>query len=428
MSNFLAIATVTASLRHALGPEVAAAVPGATVTTMRPDAPSAANPEARVNFYLYQVTPNAAWRNADLPTRRADGQLAQRAQVALDLHYLLTFYGDEGRLEPQRLLGSVVRTLHARPLLTRQSIRTTLSDPTFSFLADSNLADAVELVKFTPTALALEELSKLWSVFLQTPYTLSVAYQGTVILIEAEDTPQVAPPVRARNLYAVPFRQPVIEQILSQAGRDQPVLAEQPILSGYTLVIVGQRLMDDVTHVIIGGIETAPAPENVSDTQIRVPLPAGLQAGVQGVQVVQQLSMGTPPAPHRGVESNVAAFVLHPTVTATATHVSSRTVNGTSLVTDDITVTFDPPVGKSQRVIALLNEINPPPDRPPRAYSFRAPLRSQPTDPDQATSLTIRATDVVAGNYLVRVQVDGAESPLQVDANGRYAQPQVTLT
>ena len=29
-------------------------------------------------YFLYQVMPNAAYRNADLPTRRANGQLVQR--------------------------------------------------------------------------------------------------------------------------------------------------------------------------------------------------------------------------------------------------------------------------------------------------------------------------------------------------------------
>ena len=87
--------------------------------------------------------------------------------MALDLHYLLSFHGDEAKLEPQRLLGSVARTLHAHPVLTREMIQDTLQDPLFGFLAGSDLADQVEPVKFTPSFLSLEELSKLWSVFLR---------------------------------------------------------------------------------------------------------------------------------------------------------------------------------------------------------------------------------------------------------------------
>src|SRR5215208_4441545 len=139
MSNYLAIATVTATLSRALTAAVGADVPGAAVTTLRPDDSTNGTPDTGVNVYLYQVTPNATWRNADLPTRREDGQLVQRPQVALDLQYLLSFYGNEVQLEPQRLLGSVVRTLHTRPVLTRQMIRGTVSD--VIFLTNSNLAE-----------------------------------------------------------------------------------------------------------------------------------------------------------------------------------------------------------------------------------------------------------------------------------------------
>jgi hypothetical protein len=229
-------------------------------------------------------------------------------------------------------------------------------------------------VRFVPTALALEELSKLWSVFLQTPYRLSIAYQGTVVCIEPDDTPAPALPVRARNLYATPFRQPVIEQVLSQAAADQPV-QEQPILPGFTLVLLGQRLSSGIAQVQIADATVTPAPGQVRDGEIRVPLPVGLHAGVHAVQVVQQQLMGTPPTPHRGVESNVAAFVLHPTVTATATHVSSRDVGGLNVSTCDLTATLTPPIGNRQRVVLLLSEINPPAIARLRAYSFRAPAR-----------------------------------------------------
>src|SRR5262245_41877221 len=201
MSNFLAIATVTATLSQVLQTAVGADVPGATVSTMRPDSTGSGIPTSGVNLYLYQVTPCASLRNADLPTRRYDGQLVQRPQAALDLHYLLTFYGDEAQLEPQRLLGSVVRTLHARPVLTRQQIQQTLAvEPFSTLLAGSNLATGVELVKFSPLPLSLEDLSKLWSVFFQTTYTLSVVYQGSVVLIESDDTPEASLPVQTRHL------------------------------------------------------------------------------------------------------------------------------------------------------------------------------------------------------------------------------------
>src|SRR5450755_3585935 len=118
MSNFLAIATATATLRTLLHDAVSGDVPGANVTTTRPDLLVSKDQPTEVNIYLYQVTPNAAYRNSDLPTRRPDGTVVQRPMAALDLHYMISFYGNENELEPQRLLGSVARTMHAQPYLT----------------------------------------------------------------------------------------------------------------------------------------------------------------------------------------------------------------------------------------------------------------------------------------------------------------------
>ena len=193
MSNHLAIATVTTGLVRYLQGVVGADVGNAVVTAVRPNGPNSGVPEVGVNIFLYQATPNVAWRNHDLPTRRPDGSLSQRPQIALDLHYLLTFYGDETLLEPQRILGSAIRALHARPVLTRQEIRSAVAAT--AFLAGSDLADEIETVKFTPQPLSLEELSKLWSVLFQTSYTLSMTYDASVVLITAESQLALAQPV-----------------------------------------------------------------------------------------------------------------------------------------------------------------------------------------------------------------------------------------
>jgi hypothetical protein len=419
MSNFLAVATVTETLRQMLQPVIGKDVPGATVTTQRPDATGGAQGLC-VNLYLYQVTPNAAWRNEDLPTRRTEGELVKHPQVALNLHYLLTFYGDEGNLEPQRLLGSVVRTLHAKSILTRQMIRDTIVNAGQNLgLANSDLADQIELIKLMPIFLSTEELSKLWSVFFQTPYNLSIAYQGTVVLIESEESTQIALPVRERNLYVMPFRQPVIEQVMSQAGMNLPIIA------GNTLVIRGKQLRGEITRVRIGGIEITPG--DVTDMEISLQLPPGLQAGVQGVQVVHQMLMGTPPVPHAGIESNVAAFVLHPSIMKDANgnyeiSISNIQADAGNTKKAKITVKLNPKVVKQQRVLLLLND-HQPTSVPVKAYSFNAEPRTSDTD-----TIEFLINMVEPGDYLVRVQVDGAESLLDVDANtGQYIDPKVTV-
>jgi hypothetical protein len=140
---------------------------------------------------------------------------------------------------------------------------------------------------------------------------------------------------------------------------------------------------------------------------------------------VQHVQMGTPPVPHRGFESNAAAFVLRPTITATVSNVQG---SGDTPRNADVEVVFDPSVGKSQRVVLLLNEFQPPSDRTPLAYTFDAPSRDEPTAPDETDTITIPIRGVAPGIYLLRAQVDGAESPLGLDdATGQYDSPQVAL-
>lgn len=195
MSNALAIATVTTALAQIVRSAAQSVVAGAEVLTGRPNSDAA--PAHRVQLFLYQVSPNAALRNSDLPTRTTDGTVIRRPMVALDLHYLLAFYGNDNELETHRMLGAVMRDLHAKPVLTRSMIADAVASQ--PFLTQSNLIDAVEQIKVTPLQLSLEDLSKLWSVFFQTPYALSVAYQGTVVLIESEENARPAPPVLRRG-------------------------------------------------------------------------------------------------------------------------------------------------------------------------------------------------------------------------------------
>ena len=53
--------------------------------------------------------------------------------------------------------------------------------------AGSNLADQVDVVRSRRSDYSLEELSKLWSIFFQSPYVLSVAYQASAVLIETDE-------------------------------------------------------------------------------------------------------------------------------------------------------------------------------------------------------------------------------------------------
>ncbi|WP_330292148.1 DUF4255 domain-containing protein [Streptomyces sp. NBC_00576] len=204
MSNALAIAHVTQALavliENNLGPEFDAAV---TVETRKP--PTEPSGEPTIHVFLYQVTPNTSQRNNDLPTRAADGTLVKRPAAALDLHFLISAYGEENELVGQRLIGSVVRTLHEIPILPKDVIEQAGEKP---YLAGSDLLESAQRVRFTPTVMDVDETSKLWGMLYQTPYSLSVVYQAALVLIEGRGTPVPAKPVQRPDVRVLPFGAP----------------------------------------------------------------------------------------------------------------------------------------------------------------------------------------------------------------------------
>jgi hypothetical protein len=408
MSNYLSIATVTASLQRLLQSSVQRDMDGARVTTVRPGSVGGGGtPESGVNLFLYQVSRNPALNNADATPGRSKNHPIRR-QAAIDLFYMVSCYGNEADLEPQRLLGSVIRSLNDQPLLTEAMIRETASDSTFRFLADSNLADQVQQALIVPINMNLEDLSKTWSVFFQAPYMLSTVYKVMVVMIDGDETTKRALPVRDRNMGGiVPFpNQPIVDQVISQSGRFDPILLDS------TLLIQGKQFEGATVRVRISGVDIIPSEVNAD--QIIVPLalvtPEHLRAGVQNLQVIHQVSTGIPSPAYRNVESNVAPFVLRPTVKT----ISVQPVDqNDDLRTANLTVRVNLPVGAKQRVLVSLNEwtIN-----QPSVYMFEAQPRSQDTD-----EVIIPVIDVKAGEYLVRLHVDGAESQLGIDTQPESA-------
>jgi hypothetical protein len=212
MSSPLAIGAVSAVLRNLLDNamiEAGAAAGGPiTVTAVAPDTIDLedANAGPRLNLFLHQVTPNAGWRNAALPSRDAAGDRTRNAPLALDLHYLLTAYGRMD-FEAEILLGYAMHVLHERPVLDRDSIRDALSSgpldvtilpAAFQALTQSDLADQMEAIKITLAVLGTDEMSKLWSA-IQTHYRPTAAYQVSVVLIEGTRPARTALPVLSRG-------------------------------------------------------------------------------------------------------------------------------------------------------------------------------------------------------------------------------------
>jgi hypothetical protein len=399
VSDYRAVAAVTATLQNMLQSAVAAAVPGAIVKTGRPERTPSTTSTGEVNIFLYQVTPNAAFRNADLATRRADGTLIRAPQVALDLHYLLSFYGDDVKLIPQLLLGVTASTMHAYPHPRPEDL------PGFAMgnghpLAGSGIERQMDRLRFAPIMLSHDELSKLWSVFFQVPYTLSIAYLCSVVLIEADLTPQPAMPIRRPGFVVLPEALPPhVDQVSPQVAS---------LEAGARITLQGRGLRgDDVVR--IGGRDLAA--ESATVTTLVVALPEDLPAGVQTVRVVRR---------ETGASSSPVAFVLRPAVTG---EVRLETADGPVL-----RVPVTPPVGAGQAAALLLNEVGAPGDRAPRSYSLR--IRAEHRSDG---GLAVPASGVEPGTYLVRVEVDGIASALATDADPRsptfeqYVSPKVVI-
>lgn len=402
MSNALAIATVTAVLQDVLLNAILDApaperVDAAEVVTAFPGAsPAASDPKPQVGIYLFQVSPNVALRNAELPARPD--------RVALDLHYLFTFQGDEDSLEPQRLLGLVVRALGQNALLGRAAIDRTLANIARAsrtsphpkrFVAGSDLSSAVERIKLTPSPLSLEELSRIWSVFFQTRYALSICYQCSVVVIEANRAEVAARPVLERRIDVVPFARPVIAEVVSSAGDGEP------ILPGSEITLRGADLTGQVTSVLAGGIEVTSLLEATPE-RIRLVLPPGLRAGIQGAQVLHQFLLGSPPSPHPGTGSAPAAFLLRPALISL-----SRAVGTGAAAATTVTAVFSPPAAPAQRVFLVLRRIG----DPGAVRVVAAPSREPPGAPAEASTLTFAIDPgVTAGRHAASLIIDGAES------------------
>ncbi|MEM6426723.1 MAG: DUF4255 domain-containing protein [Cyanobacteria bacterium P01_D01_bin.128] len=423
MSNYLAIATVTATLQRLLQASIQADLEGARVTTLRPENLGEGAPESGVNIFLYQILSNAAHSNSSaMASRQRRGEGSKKAEAALDLYYLFSFYGNEVELEPQRLLGSVVRTLEDFSQLTTDVLQDTVDNRAYPFLANSDLPDQSEAIRVERQDLETEDLSNLWSGLFEASYLLSVSYKVTVVKVEGDIPARRALPVRDRYLGAVPSSiQPVIEHILSGSGRYRPIVRSS------TVLIRGKQLEAAEVRVKLG--EVLLEAQSVTASQIELDLstiPAeSLRAGVQGVQIVHPRSQPRSVFIERAerdvtavsdrrtstqalwVESNVEAFVLRPTITHL--ELSEWTGGDDEPRSGLVRLAFDLTIGADSRVTLALNQRSP---ADPAEYLFMAKPREV-----SGTELEIAIADLRPGDYLVRAIVDGAESLLQADFN-----------
>jgi len=407
MSNYHAVATVTATLQSLLYDSLSAPPFGEIrVTAKPPDKLEAADRRMRLNLFLYHSSPNTAYQTIDLPTRDGMGRLEKKPVLALNLHYLLTAdtadKDDLQDIQCQQILAKAMLTLHENPIITRKMISDAFEriilvrNPRIP-AADTvdTLADQIELLKISILPQSLEEMTKLWSAFFQTHYRLSVSCLVTAVLLDSKKVVKPRLPVQNRKLYVLPFKHPVIERI-------EPQIVE--LTADARIKVIGNNLLADggSLKVLFGTISSlVPKSEDVTNTEITTEIPKGLTAGVKPVQVVHSLTVGEPPSTteHENWSvSNTAAFVLAPRVVSISP-ATTPIVPGTSF-----RVTIEPAVSDKQNVAVFIGS---------HMFDVKLPSSTSIGAIRTLPPLTIPLDFAISGaseSFLVRVRVDGADS------------------
>jgi hypothetical protein len=432
MSNALAIAAVTRTLRNLLGHVATADFSGLPddtrptaeiqITTLPLDRVrngDGDNSRNQLNLFLYHAEPNAAYRNMDPPRQVRSGETGRPA-LALNLYYILTAYGQaDSELVAHVLLGSAMRILHDHPVLSREEIR--------NALAQSELDGQLEHVRLTPQPVSLDEVSKLWTGF-QSEYRLSAAYQASLVLIESLRSSRAPLPVLRRGaadrgpfVLAAPAATLLeVEEIFDPSLPSHPPHGKPAAELGDVLVLAGANLGSDPITARLRhlrrdvALDLAPLPER-SDTEIQVALPAAGDAGVPaqwppGIYTIE-LVVQRPGMP--SWTTNRLPFALAPTLASI-----NPTSQSAGAQPFDLTMDCTPQVLPDQRVALLLGH-----------REFLPASVTTPADPDSPTTLVFPIAGLDAGDYVARVRVDGADSiPIDFSATSLQFDAAQTVT
>ncbi len=426
MSSPLAIGAVSAVLRNLLDNgliDIGGVLGPVTVSALAPDRidTEAADAAPRLNIFLHQVLPNAAWRNRELPSRAPAGERLTNAPLALDLHYLITAYG-VADFQAEILLGYAMHLLHERPVLDRAAIRRALDPspldvsmlpPAFQALAASDLADQLEGVRITPVPMNTDEMSKIWSAA-QTHFRPSAAYQVSVVLIDGQRSARAALPVLSRGPVDVATGRdrgvvvqpdllppgPTLLSITLPARRSAALSGDGVTLAGVRLEGAGVRAR--LHHRLVAAPLEVPAVVTIGGREANFLLPAGAAAQTGLPAGLWQLSLVlTPPGELFERETNALPMFIapDPVIAADAglalSAIDIQRAAGPPRVT--VRLFSRPQVRPEQAAQLALGTVT--------AVAARRTLATQPLDFEFPGTLA-------AGAQWLRLRVDGVDSPL----------------
>jgi hypothetical protein len=401
----LAVAGVTAVLRSMLeswlnDQNANAALGGANaeVTAVAPDTIELTGADARprLNLYMYQVSPNSGWRNANLPSTDVRGARSANPPLALDLRYLLTAYGPQ-EFQAEVLLGYGMQLLHMVAVPSRQQIEDRLPPA----LQSSHLGQQAEMVKITQEMMSTEELSKLWAAF-QARYRPTAAYVASVVLIKSPSAGRVVLPVltrgpideatgRERGVVVQPDLFPPLPGITAV----RPPHSQPGAVLGDVVTVEGHRLNGTNRAVRLENrqlgveleIDADPGAE-AGRLHFTVPdAPADLPVGTYSLQVLVQ-----PPGETAQRVSNALSLTVLPNILTDLPLDVDRDGEGTATVNLD----FSPEIRPSQRAVLVVGARE---------------VVAEPID-ESTGALSFGITDAPIGTFLLRLRIDGYDSLL----------------
>ena len=395
MSNSLAIATVTATLKNIIFAGIREELGNGTITTKSPERARDSQEGNQINLCLYHAEPNPA-RQGQPKMPHARRGAAFKPPLALDLHYLIAAYGQgDQEIASHRLLGRVLHVLHDHSVLNAAEIQAAARGE----LSESNLYQQVEQIRITPLNLAFEDMSQVWRL-LQADYRPSVAYKVSVVLLDSQEPIQLAPPVLSRaggngRAMVRPHGEPKLHEIELPHHKNSAEFGDRVTIRGQNFN--GDRLRVRLTHPRLTDpwdldLSSSPSEGSLSfqfpDMTNRV---ASTLAGRYELAVAIERSNYT-------LTTNRLPLNLAP-------QLLSLDPQETAQRTFTLTVTCFPRVSPESEVILLFG------DRGMSVLPF-----SEPTD-----TLRFQIKQVHPGTYVVRLRVNGADS-VPIDFSSRPPQ------
>ena len=186
----MSIDLVDKLLRDLLRTSVSGRLDDESIAVISPDAVKDRD-GIHLGLFLYASIESPMLKNE--PMRPAVNGTRKRPPMMLDLYYLLTAYGNpnapgeaSGReIDAHRLLRLSMSALHRNGVLVGTQLPPELRTPEYGLRVSLN-------------PITIEDMTRIWSVFVNTSYRASVCYVVTPVPIEA-GTVDVGPPVYERT-------------------------------------------------------------------------------------------------------------------------------------------------------------------------------------------------------------------------------------